>query len=565
MHTTAPQDPASATSILFTDGTLYLGGGRWQHGDLWVLDGRIAALGRRGELDDLVRESSRTAEVEHHDLAGASLLPGFQDAHVHPVVAGLAILEVDLSSGATLEDYARIIRRAAQAAPGGTALSGMGWYGDVVSATGSPARWLDDVVADRPVVLTGHDGHSMWLNTLALDRAGIVRGTADPADGRVERDASGEPTGILVDGAMRLAAGLRQAPDQHRIRRALLAAQERLHRVGVTAWQDAMVGTSDLGPDPSQAYAACADDGTLTAHVVQALWWDRERGLDQVPELAERRRAAEVHDSVHAHVVKIMLDGMVENRTAAMLEPYAGDPPGDRGPSFLEPELLARAIGALERGGFDVHVHTVGDRAVREALDAVQTVRESLGPTTRRHQLAHLDVVDPQDVPRFAALDITANLQMLWARRDREIVERKLPLLGSRRERSHFPFGDLARAGARLAAGSDWPVSDPDPLLAIHTGVERTAARREPLAAGDGVHDVPLEPSQALTTAMAVDAYTAGSARANRLEHASGALRTGLAADLVVLDQDVCSEPRIGAARAVRTLVGGVTVWDERG
>lgn len=564
MQNSSGRPDSTAAPILFTDASMHLGGGRWLRGDLWVHDGRIAALGGRGELDDLVSTTSTSEVTERHDLAGATLLPGFQDAHVHPAIAGLAILEIELSSAASLEEYERIIRQGDLAGQDVSVLTGMGWYRDLLPTDPSPARWLDRIVPGRPVVLTGHDGHSMWLNSAALDRAGIGRGTVDPADGRVERDAEREPTGILLDGAMRLAAELRTEPDQHRLEEALLAAQARLHSVGVTAWQDAMVGVSDLGPDPSAAYARLSADGRLTARVVQALWWDRERGLEQIPELVARREAAEAAGSIAAHVVKIMLDGMVENRTAAMLAPYAGDPSGGCGPSFVDPGLLARAIRDLEGNGFDVHVHTVGDRAVREALDAVQDARESIGPTSRRHQLAHLDVIDPADVPRFARLDVTANLQMLWARRDREIVERKLPLLGAGREAGHFPFGDLERAGARLAAGSDWPVSDPDPLLAIHTGVHRTAARREPLAVGPGVHDVPLEPSQSLTMGAALDACTSGSARANRLEHVTGSLRVGLDADLVVLDQDLRAAAELGAARAVRTLVRGSTVFELR-
>ncbi|MGP9694624.1 amidohydrolase [Brachybacterium sp. AOP25-B2-12] len=564
MQNSSGRPDSTAAPILFTDASMHLGGGRWLRGDLWVHDGRIAALGGRGELDDLVSTTSTSEVTERHDLAGATLLPGFQDAHVHPAIAGLAILEIELSSAASLEEYERIIRQGDLAGQDVSVLTGMGWYRDLLPTDPSPARWLDRIVPGRPVVLTGHDGHSMWLNSASLDRAGIGRGTVDPADGRVERDAEREPTGILLDGAMRLAAELRTEPDQHRLEEALLAAQARLHSVGVTAWQDAMVGVSDLGPDPSAAYARLSADGRLTARVVQALWWDRERGLEQIPELVARREAAEAAGSIAAHVVKIMLDGMVENRTAAMLAPYAGDPSGGCGPSFVDPGLLARAIRDLEGNGFDVHVHTVGDRAVREALDAVQDARESIGPTSRRHQLAHLDVIDPADVPRFARLDVTANLQMLWARRDREIVERKLPLLGAGREAGHFPFGDLERAGARLAAGSDWPVSDPDPLLAIHTGVHRTAARREPLAVGPGVHDVPLEPSQSLTMGAALDACTSGSARANRLEHVTGSLRVGLDADLVVLDQDLRAAAELGAARAVRTLVRGSTVFELR-
>jgi predicted amidohydrolase YtcJ len=347
---------------------------------------------------------------------------------------------------------------------------------------------------------------------------------------------------------------------------ALRAAQARLHSAGITAWQDAMVGDSDLGPDPSGAYARLVASGDLSGRVVQGLWWDRERGLEQIDELVERREAVRDLPGISANVVKVMQDGMVENLTAAMLSPYVG--PGasaGTGPSFIEPWLLSAATIELERRGFDVHFHAVGDRAVRECLDAVSAARAANGPTALRHQIAHLDVVSPADVGRFASLGVIANVQMLWARRDEEIVKRKLPLLGSDREASHFPFASLHAAGARLAAGSDWPVSAPDPLLAVHTAVHRTAPAQDVHAIGADVLTAPLEPSQALGLGTALEAFLSGAAYANRLETSTGALRVGLDADLVVLDSSLEAAaapegPGIGSVGVSATLVRGQAV-----
>jgi predicted amidohydrolase YtcJ len=553
------------TSLLFRNAALHLGASSAgapvsRTGDLLVVNGRIAAMGdaASGSID-------APSGTVVHDLGGRSLLPGFQDAHVHPAVAGLALLGIDLSPVHSLDGYLDLIAAGARA-DASPVLTGVGWYSDVFPGASPTAAILDSVVPDRPVILTGHDGHSTWVNSAALAAAGITADTPDPSDGVVVRDASGAPSGVLLDGAMRLIASLSPAVDEDRLVAALRAAQARLHSVGITAWQDAMVGDSDLGPDPSGAYARLVASGELSGRVVQGLWWDRERGLEQIDELVERREAVRGLPGISANVVKVMQDGMVENLTAAMLSPYAGPGASARsGPSFIEPSLLSAATIELERRGFDVHFHAVGDRAVRECLDAVAVARSSNGPTALRHQIAHLDVVSPADVPRFTALGVIANVQMLWARRDEEIVKRKLPLLGADREAFHFPFAALHSAGARLAAGSDWPVSAPDPLLAVHTAVHRTAPEQDVHAIGADVLTAPLEPAQALGVGTALEAFLSGAAYANRLETSTGALRVGLDADLVVLDSSLEAAaapegPGIGSVGVSATLVRGQAV-----
>ncbi|MGO3090058.1 MAG: amidohydrolase [Galactobacter sp.] len=549
-------------STLFRNASLHLGSQPdgaplSRQGGLLVVHGRIAAVGER--LD-----APRDTTVI--DLDGRSLLPGFQDAHVHPGTAGLALLGIDLSPVHSLDGYLDLIAAGA-AASSAPVLTGVGWYSDVFQGGSPTAALLDSVVPDRPVILTGHDGHSTWVNSAALTAAGITASTTDPSDGVIVRDAAGAPTGVLLDGAMRLISSLTPVVDEDRLVAAMLAAQSRLHSVGITAWQDAMVGDSDLGPNPQGAYARLVASGELTGRVVQGLWWDRTRGLEQIPDLVERRASVRSLPGVTANVVKVMQDGMVENLTAAMLSPYCG--PGiaaGTGPSFIEPALLTAATVELERHGFDIHFHAVGDRAVRECLDAVAAARAANGPTALRHQIAHLDVVDPADIPRFASLGVIANLQMLWARRDEEIVTRKLPLLGPVREDSHFPFGALQRAGARLAAGSDWPVSAPDPLLAVHTAVHRTAPAQDVHAIGADALSVPLVLEQALGLGTALETFMTGAAYANRLETSTGALRVGMDADLVVLDASLESAaaqggPGVGSLGVTETYVRGEVVY----
>lgn len=571
--TISPHD----STFTVTDADVYLGDGIWHHGAVHVADGVISAFS--SDAADLPSD----CRVINAD--GGSLLPGFQDAHVHPPHGGAGMLGVDLTPVHDVDAYLRLIDDYATSHPEVTVIVGAGWYGDLFDGGMPTAAVLDTVasVGSRPVVVDGHDGHGVWVNTAALTAAGIDATTPDPADGRIVRDAAGTPTGTLLDGAMELVAALAPARPAETMTDALLAAQERLHSVGVTAWADAMVGATETQGDPFDTYLDLFDRGLLTARVSLGLWWQRSEGLEQI-ELFRARRDAVTQfgapDRLRATTVKIMQDGMVENLTGAMVDPYvgscgcggAGSPAGAAvGPSFNAPVRLNEAAAALDSEGFDLHFHGCGDRAVRECLDAVEHLRSVNGVTgassggtrtvDRRHQIAHVDVVHPDDMARFAELDVTANLQMLWARRDTEMLERKLPQLGAGREAWQFPFGGLHRAGARLAAGSDWPVSDPNPLWAVHTGVHRTAPQVDVHAVGAEAHSVPLERQHALDFTTALDAYLTGSAYVDRLDHVTGRIAPGMAADLVILDQPLRYVPDVSTVGVAETFVAGCSVW----
>ncbi|MGW3155191.1 amidohydrolase [Streptomyces sp. NPDC001089] len=490
------------------------------------------------------------------DLAGRLLLPGFQDAHLHPVPAGLELTQCDLTGAWTAEETVRAVRAYADAHPDREWITGGGWSMEAFEGGTPTKEVLDAVVPDRPVYLPNRDHHGAWANSRALELAGVTRATPDPADGRFERDATGEPTGMLQEGAMRYVGRLAPPATPADRLAALLYAQRHLHALGITAWQDALVGAFLGMEDPSDAYVTAAREGSLTARVVGALWWDRERGAEQIPELVARR-AALSHGRFRATSVKLMLDGVAENGSAALLDPYldtCGCATANRGTSFLDPARLPSYVAELDALGFQCHFHALGDRAVRDALDAVEAARKTNGPSDTRPHLAHLQVVHPDDVPRFARLGATANIQPLWAAHEPQMDELTIPFLGSERAGRQYPFGSLLRSGARLAAGSDWPVSSPDPLQGIHVAVNRVTP------GGTGPVFLPAE-RMGLTAAFT--AYTAGSAYANHLDD-TGTVRAGSLADLVVLDRDPYAGPpgEIGATGVALTYVGGERVHE---
>ncbi|MFF0732463.1 amidohydrolase [Streptomyces chartreusis] len=535
--------------LLFTGGPVLTPEGRTATA-VAVTGDRITAVGRE-EVHDLA--GARTEVV---DLAGRLLLPGFQDAHVHPVPAGLELTQCDLTGTRTADETLAAVRAYADAHPEREWITGGGWSMEAFEGGTPTKELLDSVVPDRPVYLPNRDHHGAWVNSRALALAGITRDTPDPADGRIERDASGEPSGTLQEGAMQLVGRLTPPATQADRVAALLHAQRHLHALGITAWQDALVGDF-LGMDnPAQAYLAAARDGSLTARVVGALWWDRERGSEQIPELAERREALS-HGRFRATSVKLMLDGVAETGTAALVDPYldkCGCATANRGTSFIDPEQLPKYVTELDALGFQCHFHALGDRAVRDALDAIEAARAANGPSDTRPHLAHLQVIQPADVPRFARLGAIANIQPLWAAHEPQMDELTIPFLGPERAAWQYPFGALLRSGARLAAGSDWPVSSPDPMHGIHVAVNRVA----PDSDGSPV----FLPGERIGLAEALAAYTAGSAHVNHLDD-TGEVRAGALADLVVLDRDPFDGPAeaIAQTRVARTYVGGAQVY----
>ena len=516
---------------------------------------RIVAVGSVADVADLVGPRTRVV-----DLAGRLLIPGFQDAHVHPISGGVDQLDCDVREAVGREGVLARIRAFAAANPDLDWIIGSGWY-MADFEHGTPRREdLDMVVPDRPALLPNRDGHSTWVNSRALELAGIDRDTPDPDDGRIERDADGSPTGTLHEGAGRLVERLVPGPTDDKLLAGLRRAQSYLHSLGITAWQDAIVTPREEG-----VYRRAVEQGWLTARVEAAMWWDRDRGDDQIEELVERSRTG-TFGRYRSNSVKLMQDGVLETYTGAMIEPYLtadGTPGTNRGIRFIDPERLPGWVARLDAEGLQPHFHAIGDQAVRDCLDAVAAARARNGPSDTSPHIAHIQVIHPDDVPRFAALGVTANAQPLWATHEAQMDVLTIPFLGPERTTWQYPFGSLLRTGARLAMGSDWSVSTPDPLEEMEVAVTRRIpkGRDEP---GTTAERDPFLPEEALSLKASIAAFTAGSAYVNHLDD-TGSITVGKLADLAILDRDVLApgaEP-VSAARVIGTFVGGASVFED--
>ncbi len=549
-----PASPAAAPAdLVLTHGVVYtVDASRSWAAALALRHGRIVAVGTDAEVRLLAGPATRVV-----DLGGRFVLPAFHDAHVHPVSAGVELGQCNLNDLDTAEATMAAVAACVPAQAGRSWLVGGGWSLTVFPA-GQPSRQaLDAVTASRPAALSSADGHTLWVNSAALAAAGITRDTADPPAGRIERDARGEATGLLRESAADLVRRLVPATTAAEYEAGLVRALAELNRVGIVSFQEASASEPMVA-----AYRAVARQGQLTARARLSLTADPAKDASQVNAFI-RTRTATTERGVVSGTVKIFVDGVIEAATAALVEPYLPLPadrragvPATRGlPNFTDPQLQA-LVTRLDREGFQVHMHAIGDGAVRQGLDAVAAADRANGRRDRRAHIAHVELVQPDDVPRFRQLGVIANLQPLWAYHDTYIGDLTEPRLGPIRSRWLYPFGALHRAGALLAGGSDWSVSSVNPLDAIQVAVTRRA-----LGAPAGAPA--WLPDQRLDLPAALAAYTIGGAYVNFEERDSGSLEVGKFGDLVVLDQNLfaLAPERLHEARVQWTLLEGREVY----
>ncbi len=466
------------------------------------------------------------------DLHGHTVLPGLIDAHVHPAQSAQDVGKCSMDDA--LLGVAALEKRVAdclRARPGDPSQ----WFEVVMvnpSALTLRLADLDSMLRDRPLLMSGSDGHSYWVNSPVLRAAHIDSSTRDPEGGHIERDAEGRPTGTLRDTASDLVLDVKPSPGLDSEAEQLAKAFDGMRADGITSVQDAAVDDHLM-----QLYKRLYDAHRLDMRVRGTLWLKnlREPAADLIAKAtAFRAKWAVDPDFLRADAVKIFADGVIEypSQTAALLEPYldgAGHPTQNRGPSYFEQANLDRIVTAADAAGLTVHIHAIGDRAVRSSLDAIAAARRSNGSLDNRDQIAHLELIDPKDFPRFKQLSVIANFQLLWAERESYVDEGTVKYIGPERSRYLYPARSLRDAGALIVGGSDWGVSSYDPFIAMEHGITRAEGRGKPA----------LLPEQSLTLQDMVDAYTINAAAALKQERTTGSLEVGKRADFAVLDRDI--------------------------
>jgi predicted amidohydrolase YtcJ len=494
---------------------------------LAVRGNTIVAVGTDQDVRAFIGPGTRTV-----DLGGRVVLPGIIDAHTHPAESSQDLGKCSLGDKAlTSTDVKSRVAACLKAQPGKHAQ----WF-EVVMVNPSGLTLtradLDSLLPDRPMLLNGSDGHTVWANSPALDAAHITAATQDPPGGHIERDASGAPTGTLRDIAAEIALAAKPAPSLDYEASQLDKALSSMRATGITSVQDAAVDDHLM-----QVYKRLYDTHRLNMRVRASFHLKNlQEPAGVLIDKAQKFRAkwAIDPDFLRADAVKIFADGVIEypSQTAALLEPYLdgqGRPTHNRGPSYFTQDNLNQIVSAADAAGLTVHIHAIGDRAVRSSLDAIADARRRNGALDNRDQIAHLELIDPADFPRFKELGVIANFQLLWAERDDYIDKATVKYLGPARSRYLYPARSLRDAGAKIAGGSDWGVSSFDAFTAMEHAITRSESRGKP----------PLSPEQSLVLQDMVDAYTINAAFALKQEHTTGSIEVGKRGDFIVLDRDI--------------------------
>ena len=507
-----------------------------------VRDGRIAFVGSTREARALVGSETRVI-----DLGGRTLIPGMIDSHGHVTSLGAALLNVDLVGTRSFEEIVdRVAARAAET-PAGAWVQGRGWDQNEWADTRFPHHEaLSAAVPDHPVALGRVDGHALMVNRAALDAAGIDRNTPDPDGGRILRDENGEATGVLIDNAMGLVRRVIPGSSAQEIRRATLAAQAELNRVGLTSVGDAGVGAGTI-----RVYEQMGQAGELT--VRNNVMVAAGGGLQQYLDLGPRRN---MHDGMlSVAAIKVVIDGALGSRGAALLEDYS-DEPGQNGLLVTTPEELTPIADAAARAGFQLNVHAIGDRGNRVVLDVFEDALTRHPVADHRWRVEHAQILNRFDIPRFAELGVIPSMQTIHQASDMAWVPQRI---GFYRLYGTYAWRSLLDTGVVIAGGSDFPVESPDPLLSFHAAVTRQNSDDWPTGG--------WFPEQRMTRQEALLHLTAWGAYANFQEDVVGSITEGKYADLVVLSQDIMTVPdeAILDTTVLLTFVGGELVYEAEG
>ena len=537
------QTPQTASSSLgltiYRNGRIYTNdqASPWAEAIL-VRGEEILAVGDDDEVTGLADKGARVVDLEKHFV-----MPGFNDAHVHIGGAGQDWLSVRLNGTQSVAELQKRLAEGVAQHKEGEWITGSGWDHTFWPEKKFPSRQQLDVVSPKnPVILTHISGHVAIANSLALQLSGVTKSTPNPSGGEIEKDEQGEPTGMLKEGAaMHLVESKIPSPTPEQRRRGIELALADLAKNGVTSAQDNSAWEDFL------TYRGIKNDGKLTVRITEWLPF-----AAQLEKLEQMRRDGGTTDSwLRTGALKMVTDGALGSRTAAMLAPYSDDP-STSGIMTMEPEKLRALAVERDKAGFQLNFHAIGDRANRVALDAFEAAAKANGPRDRRDRIEHAQVVALSDIPRFARLQVIASMQPSHETSDMRWAEQRV---GSERAKGAYAWASMQKFGVRLAFGTDYDVEPISPFRGLYACVTREL----PMGGPQGG----WQPQEKISLADCIRAYTSGSAYGEFMEGKKGELKAGEFADFIVLSNDLTKvEPREYVnTKVLRTVVGGRAVY----
>ncbi|HKS75787.1 MAG TPA: amidohydrolase [Terriglobales bacterium] len=513
---------------------------------LAIRNAKIVAVGTAKEIEAYRGASTRVLNAKGH-----AVLPSFTDCHIHFMEGSLGLTHVVLDGATTVAEIQKRVKAYAVSHPDLPWIQGMGWIYPTFGPSGMPdKKILDEVVPDRPVFLEAYDGHSSWANSKALQMAGITKSTPDPANGKIVRDPNGEATGALKEAAGHLVSKLIPKPTREERLQALRLGMREANKHGVVRVHSAGGDFEYL-----ELYNELREKNDLTVRFYIAYFLDPPELKPEEVELIEKARKTYHDDWIAGGAVKTMLDGVIEAHTAAMLEPYS-DEPTQSGKLFWQPAKYEAAIAELDRRGLQIFTHSIGDRAVREALDAYQKAEETNHTRDARPRVEHIETIAPSDISRFGKLGVIASMQPLHAYPDDDTLLSWSPAVGPERTQRAWVWHSIETSGGVLAFGSDWPVVTLNPWPGVQNAVTRKTTEGNPPGG--------FVPGERISLEDAIKAYTLGAAFAGHREKTEGSIEPGKLADLIVLDQDIFKEEatELSKTQVLLTMADGKVVYE---